>query len=52
VLKDGYFHLSDRPGLGVDLDEKLASMFPITDAPSFDMRWGELRRRDGAITKP
>jgi mannonate dehydratase len=52
VLKDGYFHVSDRPGFGVDLDEKLAAKFPITDQPSFDMRWGELRRRDGAVTKP
>jgi mannonate dehydratase len=52
VLKDGSFHVSDRPGFGVDLDEKQASKFPITDQPSFDMRWGELRRRDGAIAKP
>jgi hypothetical protein len=36
----------------VDLDEKLAAKFPITDSPSFDMRWGELRRRDGSIAKP
>jgi mannonate dehydratase len=52
VLKDGDFQVSDRPGFGVDLDEKLAAKFPITDTPSFDMRWGELRRRDGSIAKP
>ena len=52
VLKDGYFHVGDRPGFGVDLDEKLASKFPITDKPSFDMRWGNLRRGDGTVTKP
>jgi mannonate dehydratase len=51
-LKDGYYHVSDRPGLGIDLDEKLAAKFPINDDPSFDMRWGNLRRRDGTITKP
>jgi mannonate dehydratase len=51
-LKDGYYHINDRPGLGVDLDEKLAVRFPIRDEPSFDMQWGNLRRRDGAITKP
>jgi hypothetical protein len=40
VLKDGSYHVSDRPGLGIGLDEK------------FDMGWGNLRRRDGTIAKP
>jgi mannonate dehydratase len=52
VLKDGYYYANDRPGLGIDLDEKLAARFPITDDPSFDMRWGNLRRRDGSSVKP
>ncbi len=51
-LKNGYYYASDRPGLGIDLNEELAAKFPITDDPPFDMRWGNLRRRDGAITKP
>ncbi len=51
-LKNGYYYASDRPGLGIDLNEDLAAKFPITDDPPFDMRWGNLRRRDGAITKP
>jgi mannonate dehydratase len=36
-LKDGYYHVNDKPGLGVDLDEKLAAKFPSRDDPSFDM---------------
>jgi mannonate dehydratase len=52
VLKDGYYWANDRPGFGIDLDEKLAAKFPIDDDPSFDMRWGNLRRRDGTIVKP
>jgi mannonate dehydratase len=52
VLKDGYYHANDRPGFGIDLDEKLAARFPISDAPPFDYRWGNLRRRDGTIVKP
>jgi mannonate dehydratase len=52
VLKDGYYYANDRPGLGIDLDEKLAAKFPITDEPSFDMRWGNYRRRDGTVVKP
>ncbi len=51
-LKNGYYYANDRPGLGIDLDEKLAAKFPITDDPSFDMRWGNVRRRDGTIVKP
>jgi mannonate dehydratase len=51
-LKSGAYHVSDRPGLGIDLDEKLAAKFPIKDDPPFDMHWGNLRRRDGTIVKP
>jgi mannonate dehydratase len=51
-IKDGYFWANDKPGLGIDLDEKLAAKFPITDDPPFDMRWGGLRRKDGSVTKP
>lgn len=52
TLKDGYYWANDKPGLGIDLDENLAAKFPIKDDPPFDMRWGNLRRRDGAVTKP
>jgi mannonate dehydratase len=51
-IKDGMLTASDKPGLGVDVDEKLAAKFPIKDDPPFDFHWGELRRRDGAVTKP
>lgn len=51
-LKDGYYWASDRPGLGIELDEKLAAKFPITDDPPFDLSWGNLRRADGTSTKP
>jgi mannonate dehydratase len=52
VLRDGYYHVTDRPGLGIDLNEKLAAKFPIRDDPSFDMRWGNVRRRDGTVVRP
>jgi mannonate dehydratase len=52
VLKDGYYWASDRPGLGIDLDEKLAAKFPIEDDPPFDLRWGNVRKKDGTIVKP
>ena len=52
TLKGGYYHASDKPGLGIDLDETLAAKFPINDDPPFDLHWGNLRRRDGSSTKP
>jgi mannonate dehydratase len=51
-LKEGYYWANDRPGLGIDLDEKAAAKFPIDDDPSFDMRWGNVRRGDGTVVKP
>ncbi len=51
-LKEGYYWANDRPGLGIDLDEKVAAKFPIDDDPPFDMRWGNLRRGDGTVLKP
>jgi mannonate dehydratase len=52
TLRGGYYHANDRPGFGMDLDEKAALRFPAADVPPFDFRWGNLRRRDGTIVKP
>jgi mannonate dehydratase len=52
TLKDGYYWANDKPGLGIDLDEQLAAQFPIKDDPPFDYSWGNLRNRDGTVTKP
>jgi mannonate dehydratase len=51
-LRNGYYYATDKPGFGIDLDEKLAAKFPVQDDPPFDMQWGTLRRRDGTIVKP
>ena len=51
-VKDGYFLANDKPGLGIDLDEKLAAKFPIPDEPPFDYSWGTTRRRDGTVIRP
>jgi mannonate dehydratase len=52
VLRNGYYYANDRPGLGIDIDEKAAGKLPINDDPPFDMRWGNVRRRDGTVVKP
>jgi mannonate dehydratase len=52
VVKDGMFHVTEKPGLGVDLDEALAAKYPIRDDPPFDLQWGQLRGADGTIRRP
>jgi mannonate dehydratase len=50
--KDGYLYANEAPGLGIDVDEKLAAKYPFSDSPTFDHRWGTTRRRDGTIIRP
>jgi mannonate dehydratase len=50
-VKNGAMFANDGPGLGIDIDEKLAAKFPVGDAP-FDFRWGTTRRRDGTVIRP
>src|SRR5262245_31453857 len=51
-LRDGMMWSNEKPGLGIDLDEKLAAKYPIRDDPPFDLNWGRLRGRDGTIRRP
>lgn len=48
-IKNGYMHLNDSPGFGVDIDEKLAAKFPLPDHPGY---WEPIRRRDGTAVRP
>jgi mannonate dehydratase len=50
-LKDGAMWPNERPGLGIDLDERLAARFPFPDHP-FNGAWPEIRRRDGTVVRP
>jgi mannonate dehydratase len=50
--KDGYLYANEAPGLGIDIDEKLAAMYPFPATPTFDQRWGTTRRRDGTVIRP
>jgi len=51
-IRNGWFYVNEKPGLGVDLDEKAAAKFPFKDDPPFDMGWGNTRRRDGTVVTP
>jgi mannonate dehydratase len=48
-VKNGYMHVNETPGFGVDIDEKLAAKFPLPDHPGY---WEPLRRPDGTAVRP
>ena len=49
-VEDGYVHVSEAPGLGVDINEELAAKYPL--AETFDYDWTQIRRQDGTIVRP
>jgi len=52
-VKNGYMLAQEKPGLGIEVDEKLAAKFPFTAGPpNFDYSWGTTRRRDGTVIRP
>ena len=51
-IRDGYLYANEAPGLGIDLDEKLAAKFPYPPGKTFDYSWGTTRRKDGTVIRP
>ncbi|MCB1122173.1 MAG: hypothetical protein KJT03_11530 [Verrucomicrobiae bacterium] len=50
-IRNGYLYGSDKPGLGIDINEKLAAKYPLMD----DYRnadWTSVRGMDGSVVKP
>jgi mannonate dehydratase len=50
-MKDGYLWVSEKPGWGIEIDEKEAAKSPFTDRNGLNGGWGEIRRRDGTVIK-
>jgi mannonate dehydratase len=48
-LRKGYLYVSDKPGLGVDIDEAAIAKFPAK--PRVD-QWTQARLPDGTIVRP
>jgi len=51
-VRDGMMWCNEKPGLGIDVDDRLAAKYPIRDDPPVDLHWGRLRDRDGTIRRP
>ena len=49
-MKGGYLYANDRPGWGIEIDEKAAAAHPFR-ANALNGGWGELRLPDGQIVK-
>jgi len=50
-IRGGYLYGSDKPGLGIDLDEKIAAKYPLTD-DHHNADWTTVRGMDGSAVKP
>jgi mannonate dehydratase len=48
-LRRGYVYLNDQPGLGIDLDEKLAARYPCSQDVT---TWTQTRLVDGTLQRP
>jgi len=48
-VRNGYMYPNDRPGLGIDIDEKLAAKYPCQDEVEW---WTQARLPDGGPTRP
>mgnify|MGYP003677534661 CR=1 FL=1 len=49
-VKDGFLHVSEAPGFGIDLNEDAAKKYPYdSNKPGF---WKPVRRRDGTAVRP
>jgi mannonate dehydratase len=48
-VRNGYMYPNDEPGLGIEIDEKLAAKYPCTDTVEW---WTQTRLPDGSPARP
>ncbi|MCB0072412.1 MAG: bifunctional D-altronate/D-mannonate dehydratase [Caldilineaceae bacterium] len=48
-VRDGYLYPNDKPGLGIDIDEKLAAEYPCQEIVE---EWTQTRLPDGSPARP
>jgi mannonate dehydratase len=50
-IRGGYLYGSEKPGLGIDLDETMVARYPLTEDHGVS-DWTTVRGMDGALVKP
>ena len=50
-IRNGYLYGNDEPGLGIDIDEKIAAKYPLRD-DYHNADWTSVRGMDGSVVKP
>ncbi len=50
-VRDGCLWANERPGLGIDIDERAAARYPFPEHPTNGC-WPEIRALDGTIMRP
>ena len=50
-VRDGCMWPNGKPGLGIDINERLAAKYPFRER-AFGGAWDTVRRADGAVVKP
>ncbi len=48
-VRDGYMYPNERPGFGIEIDERLAAKYPCTDEI---LQWTQTRLPDGSPVRP
>jgi len=48
-MNNGYMFVNEAPGLGVEVNEKLAAKYPL---PEFNYNWTQVRKKDGTPIRP
>jgi mannonate dehydratase len=49
TVKDGYMHVNEVPGLGIDINEALAKKYPPV---KYNYNWTQVRTKDGTPVRP
>ncbi|MEM9328281.1 MAG: enolase C-terminal domain-like protein [Bacteroidota bacterium] len=49
TVKNGYMHVNEAPGLGIDIDEKAAKKYPPV---TYNYNWTQVRSKDGTPIRP
>jgi mannonate dehydratase len=50
TIKNGFMYVNEAPGLGVDVNEKLAAKYPLPEVQLNN--WTQVRKNDGTIIRP